>query len=133
MASKLSLQLFRATVGWLKSVVEEQLIASPQISAGKDKNAPVLFVCFAVWLARMINPSCFIAAYCRIDHIAVVKREEHCVIWILRIVCRQLLRLLPGYALSGVFNDPLSLVESPRGENSFSMHGRPTHNHWIRE
>ncbi len=84
-ASKQLLQLFRSPVGRLQPVVEEQLNAGFKVSASKDENASILFVCFAVRLTRMINPLCFVAADRGIDHIAVVKGKENGVMRIPRI------------------------------------------------
>src|SRR5450432_2432506 len=94
-AAELPLQLPGATVGGFKPVVEEQLGAFHDISAGKDKDAAILFVCFAVRRTRMVDPLGFVSAYGWVDHTAVIKPEENCVMWILRIVRRQPLRLFP--------------------------------------
>ena len=79
----------------------------------------------------MVNPLRFVSSYCWVDNVAVVKAEEDCMIWILRIMWRQLLRLFPRDPRSRVFDDALSLSYVSRRENPFPMDARSTYLHWL--
>jgi len=73
-----SLELLGHGLVHFQRVIVKKFFARPQITEGVDENSLVrLLDCFAVWLARMIDPTRFIAANCRVDHVdPIIKAEK---------------------------------------------------------
>jgi hypothetical protein len=66
---------------------------------------PIFFPGFAVRLTAMIDPAGIIAIDCAVNHFSILKAEEKCVKWIVRIGATAFYGLLCGDALTCIFSD----------------------------
>ena len=84
-----------------------------------DEDAVVFFDGFAVWIAAMVNPARVVAADFRIDYFAALEAEQECMRIVLVIGS-----VLPGNALTGVFDDPGAFWDWLGRVHSAAMHAR---------
>ena len=82
-----------------------------------DEDAVIFLNGFAVWIAAMVDPARVIAADFRIDYFAAFEAEQECMRIVLVIGS-----VLPGNALTGVFDDPGALGDWLRRVHSAAMH-----------
>src|SRR4029077_4634611 len=82
-----------------------------------DENAIVFLDCFAVWIARMIDPARVVTANLWIDYIAVFQSEVESV-WIVIVAGSG----FPGDGFALVFDDARVFGNEPCGVNAATVH-----------
>ena len=104
-----------------QAIIVKEFFAGVDIPQGLDENpAAAVFDRFAVWIAGMIDPACFVSADCGIDHFFFVIESK--------IVCARAIQVLgnirPQDTASGVFDDARVFSDRRGRKNAAAMHWR---------
>ena len=107
-----------------QAIIIKEFFASSDIPQRLDENAAAaVFDRFAVWIAGMIDPACFVSADCGIDHFCFVIESE--------IVCARVSQVLrngrPQNAATGVFDDARALSDGRGRKNAAAVHRGSAH------
>lgn len=124
MANRFLFDLFCARDVDDQAIIVKEFFARADITQGLDENAAAaVFDRFAIWIAGMIDPACFVSADGGIDHFFFVIETE--------IVCARVIEILrnirPQNTASGVFDDARVFADRSDRENAAPVHRRFAH------
>src|SRR5689334_3527626 len=117
MAREFLLRRFGNRLVELHVIIVQEFLARLDVAQRLNEDTVVFLNCFAVWIARMINPARIIAANFWIDHLAVFQTEIESV-WIVFVVGSG----FPGDAFTCVFDDTSALPNELTGVNTPAVH-----------
>jgi len=107
-----------------QAIIVREFFARADVVQGLDENpAAVVFDRFAVWIAGMIDPACFVSADGGVDHFCFVVESE--------VVCPRFIQVLrngrPQNAASGILDNTRSLSDRRCRKNAATVHRRFAH------